>query len=79
MSDSIPPSARLMDEEAKQQKEHREKISRVVLEVEKIFLREHFTMGDMLEVIELFTGRANRVFSEMKISHIKELYERQNQ
>ena len=75
----IPPSAKLLDEEARQHREHRDKISRVALELEGIFLREHLTMGDVLEIQDLFNSRANKVFSETKISHIKETYDRQTQ
>lgn len=72
-------TAALLDEEARQQKEHHDKISRVTLELEKIFLREQLTMGDVMEIQDLFNSRANRVFSETKISHIKETYERHHQ
>lgn len=67
----------LLEEEARQSREREEKISRVALELEAIFLREQLTMGDVLEIQELFNSRANRVFSSTKISHIKETYERQ--
>ena len=69
-------TTKLLDEEARLAKEQREKISRVTLEFEQILLREEMTVGDLLEIFGLFTGRANEVFSKTKVKSIKESYER---
>lgn len=69
-------TTKLLDEEARLAKEQREKISRVTLEFEQILLREEMTVGDLLEIFGLFTGRANDIFSKTKIKTIKESYER---
>ena len=68
------PTPKLLDEEARLEKEHRKKMSRATLEIEQILLRENLTMGDFLEIVELFTSRANSVFSKIKIKEIKEKY-----
>jgi len=70
------PSAtpKLLDEEARLNKEKRELISRVTLEIEQILLREDMTVGDLLEIFGLFTSRANSVFEKIKIKKIKEDY-----
>jgi hypothetical protein len=75
MADSIP-TPQLLDEEARLAAEQRARISRVTHEVEDIFLREDMTMGDLLEVFGLLTGRANDVFSRTKIVTIKQNHER---
>ena len=67
---------RLLDEEKRLHAEHLDKISRVTLEVEQILLREEMTIGDLLEIFGLFTGRANSLFERIKIKTIKENYER---
>ncbi len=71
----LQKAADLADEEKRQTVAHRLLISKIAKEVEVIFLRENLTMGDLLEVFGLFTERANRVFSEKKISEIKKSYE----
>ncbi len=68
------PTPKLLDEEARQEKERREKLGRIALEIEQIFLREDMSVGDLLEVFGLFTGRANSVFERIKIKKIKEEY-----
>ena len=77
--DKIPSATpKLLDEEAKIEAARRAKISRVTLEVEKIFLREDLTMGELGEVMDLFNARAHTVFSKTKVKDIKKLYERPN-
>jgi hypothetical protein len=68
-------AAALADEEKRQIEEHKKSIGKVAKEIEEIFIREHFTMGDLLEVFGLFTERANRVFAKELISAIKKKYE----
>lgn len=67
-----------MDEETRIEADRRAVISRVTFQVEKILLDEDLTMGDMLEVMELFTARANKVFSKTKLKTIKQDYDRLN-
>ena len=75
MSDSTNiPTPRLLDEEAKLEAERRARISQATLEIEQILLREDMTVGDLLEIIGLFTSRANSVFEKTKIKTIKEKY-----
>ena len=69
------PTPKLLDEEKRIATERAAKISRVTLEVEAILLREDMTVGDLLEVFGLFTGRANSVFEKITIKKIKEMYE----
>lgn len=78
MSDvEIPKgTVKLLDKEARDAKEHRERISRVVLEVEQILLREKLTVGDFLEIVNMFTARANKVFENITIKEVKESYDR---
>lgn len=66
---------KLLDEEARLVKEKRALISKVTLEVETIFLREKMSVGDLLEVFGLLTGRANDVFSHMEIKEVKNRFE----
>lgn len=68
------PTAKLMDEEVKTEADKRATISKVTLEIEQILLRENMTMGDFLEIVGLFTNRANRVFSLKTIKEINETY-----
>mgnify|MGYP001612400995 FL=1 len=63
-----------MDEEKASAEEHRARLSRVTLEIEKILLRENLAMGDFLYIVDVFNARANKVFSETKIKKIKEDY-----
>ena len=49
-------------------------IKSVILEIEAIFLREDMDMGDLMEVFGVFTERANKVFSKIKIKKIKDDY-----
>jgi len=75
MNDKIPiVTPKLLDEEARLAAEKRVLISRITLEIEQIFLREDMNVGDLLEIFGLFTGRANEVFSQIKIKKIKEDY-----
>ena len=75
MSDTINiPTPKLLDEEARLAAERRALISRATLEIEAILLREDMTVGDLLEIFGLFTGRANSVFEKIKIKEIKEKY-----
>ena len=75
MNDKIPiVTPKLLDEEARLAAEKRVLISRITLEIEQIFLREDINVGDLLEIFGLFTGRANEVFSQIKIKKIKEDY-----
>lgn len=69
---------KLMDEEVRQDAEHRAKISKATLEVEAIFLREDLTMGDLAQVLDMFNSRAQFVFSKATIKSVKESYERNN-
>lgn len=68
------PTAKLMDEEVKTEADKRATISKLTLEIEQILLRENMTMGDFLEIVGLFTNRANRVFSLKTIKEINETY-----
>lgn len=63
---------KLLDEEKKMAQEKRDQISRVTLEIESIFLRENMTVGDLLEIFGLFTGRANRMFENITIKQTKD-------
>lgn len=67
---------KLLDKEMLDAQKHRETISRVALEVEKIALKEGLNVGDLLEIFGLFTQRANKVFEKITIKEIKEKYER---
>jgi len=74
--EKIPTATpKLLDEEESNATKQRELISRVTLEIEAILLREDMTLGDLLEIVGLFTSRANRVFEKTKIKKIKESYE----
>ena len=66
----------LLDQEKKAAEAHRDKISRVTLEVEKLLLENHLNVGDLLEIFGLFTDRANKVFAGITIKEVKETYER---
>lgn len=70
------PTDKLLDEEAKIAAERRALLSKITLEVEAIFLREDLTMQELSEVLDLFNARAHSVFSRMKLSAIKETYDR---
>lgn len=66
------PTPKLLDEEAHLAQEHRDAISRVTLEIEAILLRESMTVGDLMEIFGLFTGRANKFFENITIKTIKD-------
>lgn len=68
------PSSKLLDHEVETANEKQATLSRVTLEIENILLRENMTMGDFLEIVSLFTHRANQVFSLSTIKSIKEKY-----
>ena len=72
-------STKLLDEEVRLAQLHREKISRITIEIEKRALEEELTMGDLLEIFGMFTARANKVFESITLKKIKEDYERPNQ
>jgi len=75
---NVPPATeKLLDEEARNELERRELVSRITKEIEEIFLREDMIMGDILEVMNLFNFRATKVFSQAKIRYVKEQYDRQ--
>lgn len=81
MSDStdINPaehSFKLMGAEHATEEQRRSRLGAIAQEVEKIFLRESLTMGELSEVLDLFNARAHAVFSDMSIKSIKESYER---
>lgn len=77
-TNNIPPATeKLLNEEARIENERRDTISKVTHELEEIFLREDMTMGDILEVMNLFNFRASKVFSQTKIKYVKEQYDRQ--
>ena len=66
-----------LEKNARQVEEiHRQKMGRIAQEVEKIFLREDLTMGEMAEVMDLFNSRAHAVFSDTKLKKIRDDYER---
>ena len=71
----LQKSAELADEENRQNIERRSKLGKITKEIEEIFIREKFTMGDLLEVFGLFMERANKVFGRKNISDIKKDYE----
>jgi hypothetical protein len=68
----------LMDIERQMLLEHQAKIGKISLEIEKIFLENNLTMGDLSEVMDLFNARAQSVFSKTYLRNIKESYERNN-
>lgn len=75
----VPPaSEKLADIEKENERTRREKISRIALEIEKIFIANNLTMGDLTEVMDLFNSRAQAVFSSTKLLTVKEKYERLN-
>jgi hypothetical protein len=79
-SKTIPVgSTTLLDEEVALAKAHREKISRITLAIEEMFLKEELTMGDLLEIFGMFTARANKVFESITLNKIKDDYDRPNQ
>ena len=68
------PTPKLLDDEAKSAAEHRALLGKVALEIEHILLREDLSVGDFMEVVALFTARANRIFEHVKIKNIKQDY-----
>ena len=76
MTDTNISTSKLLDEENKLAEERRALISKVTLEIEKIFLREDLTMGELTEVMNLFNARAQSVFSQTKIEDIKHSYDK---
>lgn len=69
------PTPKLLDDEAKNAAEHRALLGKVALEIEGILIRENLNVGDFLEIVGLFTGRANSIFEKTKMSDIKKKYE----
>ena len=74
----IKLSTKLADEQVRAEKSKRDKLSRITLEIEKILIREDFTMDDLGEIVAYFNARAQTVFAEMKISSIKNEYDRRS-
>lgn len=70
-------TAVLMDNEAEQIAQHRQKITRITLALEEMLLKDDCTMGDLAEVMDLMNSRAHAVFSRVKISEVKSQYQRQ--
>lgn len=68
----------LLDNEAANIAARRATIAAVTLEVEAIFLREELTMGELSEVLDLFNARAHSVFTNTKLSVIKDTYDRRD-
>lgn len=76
MEDAIEvPTPKLLDEEARIAQEKRARISLVALEIDNILIREDLTVGDLLEIFNLFVGRANKMFENIKIKQTKQNYE----
>ena len=78
MVDKEIPIPKALEEENKQVLERRDLIRKVTLEVEKIFIDNNFTMGELGEVMNLFNSRAHSVFSKTKIKNVKHQYDRLN-
>lgn len=74
MNETIP-TPKLLDDEAKNAAEHRALLGKVTLEIEQILLRENLSVGDFLEIVGLFTARANSVFEKIKLSEVKKKYD----
>lgn len=77
MDDKLFPSVttKLMDEEIKVEAKRRARLSDVAHKIEDILLKEDITFGDFLEVVGMFTSRANSVFEKTKLKTIQEKYE----
>lgn len=69
------PTPKLLDDEAKTAAEHRALLGRVTMEIEDILLKENLSVGDFLEIVGLFTARANSVFEKIKLSEVKKKYD----
>ena len=52
-------------------------IGKITLEIDAILLREDCSMGDLLEIFDRFTSRANSVFANTKLKSIAQNYDRQ--
>lgn len=73
MEDAIEvPTPKLLDEEARIAQEKRALISKVTLEIDNILIREDLTVGDLLEIFNLFVGRANKMFENITIKQTKD-------
>lgn len=67
-------TVKLLDDEHAKEVERRNKIGRIALQIEELFIKEDITMGDLAEIMDLFNARAHKVFSNFKIKDIKEKY-----
>lgn len=56
-------------------KKHEEKISRIVLAVEAIFIKEEATLGDLMEVVNKINNRSDYVVPRIKIKEVKERFD----
>lgn len=76
MEDAIEvPTPKLLDEETRIAQEKRARISLVALEIDNILIREDLTVGDLLEIFNLFTSRINNVVSAIKVQEIKNRFD----
>lgn len=80
MSEHNLKTEQLADEELRMaeqsKKEHAEMISRLVLGIEAVLVKEGATWGDWHEVIGLFNQRAEQVVPLLKISALKERFDK---
>lgn len=80
MSQPEIKTAELADEEVRlieqSKKEHADLISRLVLGIEAVLVKEGATWGDWHEVIGLYNQRAEVVVPLLKISSIKERFDK---
>lgn len=80
MSDHLSKTADLQDEEVRMaeqsKKEHADLISRLVLGIESVLVKEGATWGDWHEVIGLFNQRAEQVVPLIKIEALKKRFDK---
>ena len=75
-TDKIPDgTVELLDLGAKEAMRRQTLLAGIAKEIEKIFLREDLTMGELTEVMDLFNARAQAIFSRTKIKDIKKQYD----
>lgn len=70
MSDQLKTSE-LLETERQERIAHATAIGKATIDVEKILIANNFTMDDLSEIVSTLNGRAQKVFSELKISEIK--------
>lgn len=70
-------TVKLAEEEKRINEERRNRISEITLRIEKILVDENISLEEWYGITELFRGRAEQVISDLKISEIKNRYDRQ--